>query len=57
MYLKVICAWCKKLLRIEEIDTENPNTVISHGICKKCKAKLRKEIENEGNNNIRTSKK
>jgi hypothetical protein len=43
VYLKVICAWCGKLMGIKE--AENVNFPITHGICCKCKQKVLAEAD------------
>ncbi|MBA7537347.1 hypothetical protein ES705_29614 [subsurface metagenome] len=37
--MKVICGWCNKVLN----ETDNDKDVVSHGICKECANRLRKE--------------
>ena len=32
MELRVICAWCKRVMQ----DAADPNARVSHGICPKC---------------------
>ena len=43
MKLKVICAWCTKTTEVKEFDGESSMSAVSHGICKKCKAKALEE--------------
>jgi hypothetical protein len=43
VYLKIVCAWCGKLMGIKE--AENANFPITHGICCKCKQKALAEAE------------
>jgi len=46
MYLKVICAWCGKFMRIKECKGAGVNTLpISHSICTACSRKLEDEME------------
>ena len=46
MYLKVICAWCGKFMRMKECKAAGVNTLpISHSICASCSRKLEEEIE------------
>ena len=46
MYLKVICAWCGKFIRMKECEGSGVNTLpISHSICPACARKLEKETE------------
>ncbi len=46
MYLRVICAWCGKFIRIKENKDLNKGTsLISHSICPVCKRKVREEAE------------
>ena len=46
MYLKVVCAWCGRSMRIKEVeDSYPPNLPITHSICPDCKRKLEEEIE------------
>jgi len=47
MQLRVICAWCERLIRIEEVKDLNTENTVSHGICPRCKAKVLDEIEDE----------
>ena len=47
MKLKVVCAWCKKTIRLEEIDGDPNATALSHGICKACKGLVLLELPNE----------
>ena len=44
MKLNVICAWCTKTLQVKELDCESSVSAMSHGICKKCKAKALEEL-------------
>ena len=55
MYIKTICAWCQKTIRTERINLKGDGIIISHGICKRCKSKAMKEINNERKNNISES--
>ena len=55
MYLKVICAWCGEHIRTEKINIKGRGTIVSHGICKSCKAKVRKEIDDESKNDVSES--
>lgn len=43
--MEVVCAWCKKLLYVVKVDVATE--VKSHGICKECAKKLRKEKEQD----------
>ena len=46
MYLKVICAWCGKFMRMKECKGAGVNTLpISHSICPTCSIKLEEEME------------
>ena len=46
MRFYVVCAWCGKLLRIEEYDSGNKNKhAISHAICECCKARVQREAD------------
>jgi hypothetical protein len=46
MYLKVICAWCGKFMRMKEGKGAGVNTLpISHSICPACSRKLEEEME------------
>ena len=46
MYLKVICAWCGKFIRMKEVSgTDEPTLPITHSICPECKSSLEGEIE------------
>ena len=47
MKLKVICAWCTQTMEVKELDCEFSKSTVSHGICKKCKAKALEELLNE----------
>ena len=44
MKLKVICAWCTKTIELKEFDCKSRGSAVSHGICKKCKAKALEEL-------------
>jgi len=44
MQLKVVCAWCGKVMGTREIpDEDMPALPITHSICPKCKAALEEE--------------
>jgi len=46
MYLKVVCAWCGKVMGVREIpDEDKPPLPITHSICPRCKAALEEENE------------
>jgi hypothetical protein len=46
MYLKVICAWCGKFMRMKECKGSGVNTLpVSHSICAACSIKLEDEME------------
>ena len=46
MYLKVVCSWCGKLIRIKENnDLSDDTSLISHSICPDCSRKVKKEAE------------
>jgi hypothetical protein len=46
MYLRVVCAWCGRFLRIKEVeDTDKPTLPVTHSICLECKWKLEEEVE------------
>jgi hypothetical protein len=46
MYLKVVCAWCDRFMRIKEVeDIDKPTLLITHSICPECKQKLEEEVE------------
>ena len=46
MYLKVICAWCGKFMRMKECKGSGVNTLpVSHSICPACSRKLEEEME------------
>jgi hypothetical protein len=30
-----VCAWCKKIIKVSKI--VSPGSIVSHGICQKCK--------------------
>ena len=46
MYLKVVCSWCSKFIRIKENKGSNKGTpLISHSICPDCKRKVIEEAE------------
>ena len=46
MYLKVICAWCGKFIRMKECEGSGVNTLpVSHSICAACTKNLEEEIE------------
>lgn|GEM_PF-998272 len=46
MYLKVVCAWCGRLMRFKEIpESDEPRLPISHSICPECRENLEREIE------------
>jgi len=47
MKLKVVCAWCKKIIEVKEVDCESSEIGLSHGICKSCKDKALGELLNE----------
>ena len=53
MKLKVVCAWCKKIIEVKEVDCELRGSAVSHGICKKCKDKALEEVQTR---NLRTKK-
>ena len=42
MKVKIVCAYCKKVIRVEE--WENGKEKISHGVCSPCKDKELKKI-------------
>ena len=39
--MTTVCAWCKKILKVT---TDHPD-LVSHGICEKCAAEVRKEVK------------
>ena len=44
MQLKVVCAWCGRVMGVREIpDKDKPPLPITHSICPKCKAALEEE--------------
>ena len=46
MYLKVVCAWCGKLIGVKHYkDCEEDTGTISHSICPVCKRKVLMDIE------------
>ena len=46
MQLKVVCAWCGKVMGIRDIpDEDMPPLPITHSICPRCKAALEEENE------------
>ena len=46
MYLKIVCSWCGKLVRIKENKDSNDDTsLISHSICPDCSKKVLEETE------------
>ena len=51
MYLKTVCAWCGKSIRTERINLKGDGIIISHGICKRCKSKAMKEVNNHERKN------
>ena len=51
--MKVICAWCEKVIR----DGEVVDGQVSHGICDDCRHQVEKEFEAVKTHNARVSKK
>jgi len=44
MQLKVVCAWCGRVMGTREIpDEDMPKLPITHSICRDCKAALEEE--------------
>lgn len=41
----IVCAWCNKLVRIEENEAGGGNRhTVSHAICESCKARILEEV-------------
>jgi hypothetical protein len=47
MKLKVVCAWCTKIMEVKEIHCESSKSSVSHGICGPCKDKALEELLNQ----------
>ena len=46
MHLKIVCAWCEKVMGVREIpDEDKPPLPITHSICPRCKSALEEENE------------
>ena len=43
--MKIICAWCKKVMGEKEVESANEEE--THSICEECKAKMKEEIEEQ----------
>lgn len=43
--MKVICAWCGKVIQEGEPDKDGK---VSHGACKECAEKIMRDIEKRG---------
>lgn len=41
---QVVCAYCKREIEIKHTDDSKMKNKISHGICRNCKDKLLKEL-------------
>jgi hypothetical protein len=50
MKVKIICAWCSKVIRIEiwpDHDGKKGGEISSHGICEQCLKGVKLEMKNE----------
>jgi hypothetical protein len=52
MELKTVCAWCLKTIKTEKINCHGTGTIVSHGICASCRAKLEKEMNDATNYDV-----